>query len=485
MSKLEAPLHHQTLNQLSRLLDTKQISAAELTAHFLDRIEALDPFLNAFRNVDREGALAQARAADTMRSAGSVLSPLHGVPFAAKDLFDVSGMPTTAGCKLLEHRIADSDAAVIARLRASGMILLGKTNTVQFAFGGAGINHHHGTPHNPWHPVPHLPGGSSSGSAVAVAAGLAPMALGTDTGGSVRIPAALCGITGLKTTVGQISRAGVYPLSQTLDSVGPLCRDTEDTQRVYELLRGPDPNDPSTMRNFEPALRSAAGADLAGLRIAIARGLFFDDADPQVTAAIQSAGEALRAGGANVTEIEFELARETLEVNASGAVIAAEAYANNKALVDNNLDELDPVVAARLARGQTIGAADYLQMLDAWSRLRAKAIAQFDEVDILLCPSTAWVARPVAEVDASADAYASANMMMLRNTSIGNVLDLCGLSVPGGLDSNGLPIGVMLYAAPGRERLLFRAGRAFQLQTSWHTQTPPLDWIAAPVKPVG
>ena len=217
----EQPLHWLTIHELSQRIRSGALSPVELTEHVLSRLEAMDDTLHAFKLVPRERALAQAQAAELALRAGQDVGPLHGIPYAAKDLFDVKGLPTTAGSNLLEQNIASADATVIRRLAQAGMILLGKTHTVQFAYGGVGINHHHGTPHNPWHAVPHAPGGSSSGSAVAVAAGMVPMALGSDTGGSVRIPSSLCGTVGLKTTVGQISRAGVFPLSWSLDSVGP------------------------------------------------------------------------------------------------------------------------------------------------------------------------------------------------------------------------------------------------------------------------
>ena len=219
-----APLHWQTIRQLSEQIHSGQLSPVELMEHLLDRVEALDDRLHAFRLVPRERAVAGAQAAELALRAGRDTGPLHGIPYAAKDIIDVQGLPTTAGSPLLEDTIADTDATVVRRLNQAGMVLLGKTYTVQFALGAPGVNHDHGTPHNPWHATHHVPGGSSSGSGVAVGAGLVPAALGTDTGGSVRIPAALCGTVGLKTTVGQVSRHGVFPLSWTLDSVGPLVR---------------------------------------------------------------------------------------------------------------------------------------------------------------------------------------------------------------------------------------------------------------------
>ncbi len=241
------PLHYQTITDFAENIRKGEFTSTQLTENLLDRIDSLDGRLNAFKLLCPEQALEQARGADQELSNGNDLGPLHGIPYAVKDLFDVKGLPTAAGSKLLEKNTAARDAQAIRRLSQAGMILAGKTNTVQFAFSGVGINHDHGTPHNPWSQTHHIPGGSSSGSAVAVAAGLVPMALGTDTGGSVRVPAALCGTVGLKTTVGRISRAGVYPLSWTLDSVGVFSRSVEDAALVYQCLQGADVNDEITL----------------------------------------------------------------------------------------------------------------------------------------------------------------------------------------------------------------------------------------------
>ena len=226
---MTTPIHFRTLHELASGLAAGEFSSVDLVDVFAQRIESMDSTLGAFRLPLLDAARARAAQMDAERAAGNARGPLHGLPYVAKDLFDVAGHPTSAGCPLLEDSHAERDSTVIQRLADAGMVLLGKTNTVQFAYGGAGVNSQHGTPHNPWHSTHHLPGGSSSGSGVAVASGMAPMGLGTDTGGSVRIPASLCGVSGLKTTVGRISRAGVYPLSWSLDSVGPLCRDVADT----------------------------------------------------------------------------------------------------------------------------------------------------------------------------------------------------------------------------------------------------------------
>ena len=471
------PLHFETLSTLSAKLASGAISAVELTEHYLARIEALDPTLNAFRLVCAEQALAAARAAQLAIDSGRRLSPLHGIPFAAKDLFDVAGLPTSAGCRLLETNIKQRDAHAVAQLCQAGMVLVGKTNTVQFAYGGTGINHHHGTPHNPWSATHHVPGGSSSGSGVAVAAGLVPAALGSDTGGSVRIPAALCGTTGLKTTVGRISRAGVYPLSWSLDSVGPLTRDVADAALLYQVMAGPDARDPSTAGSAPVEVLDTIAVGIKGLRVAIAETVFWDDADREVVAATRATVDVFKSLGATVSSVEFPEADLARQLNPRGLVIAAEAYTLNKTLLDDHFAELDPIVSHRMIKGKEILAHEYLATTREWEQLQLRSNARLRDVDILLCPTCMLPARPLSLVDADNDSYARHNLDYLRNTAIGNILNLCGLSVPCGLTRAGLPIGLMLYAKPFDEQTLLRAGYAFQQATDWHQQTPSLDWI--------
>lgn len=470
-----APVHFESLATLSRMVRAGELSPVELTEAFISRIEKYDPSLGAFRLTCPERALEEARAAQTRLSAGGDFGPLMGIPFAVKDLFDVEALPTSAGCRLLEKNIANKDATVVRRLLDAGMVLLGKTNTVQFAYGGAGINHDHGTPKNPWHSTPHLPGGSSSGSGVAVAAGMAPMALGSDTGGSVRIPAAFCGITGLKTTVGQVSRAGVYPLSFSLDSVGPLARSAEDAALVYSATAGPDPEDDSTAAAKTSAVMSSLRTGIKGMRLAFAESVFFDDVDSEVEQACRASGEIFEFLGARVSSERFIAAEKARDLNPRGLIIAAEAYTFNQKLLENSFSELDPVVAHRMIKGKQIPAYEYLSTTLAWKRVRAEALETFRQVDALLCPTTMVPALPVEEVDRSIESYSEANLKCLRNSSIGNVLNLCGLSVPCGFTSKGLPVGLTIYAKPFDEATVLRIGHAFQQSTDWHLRTPQLD----------
>ena len=465
-----------SIRELGRRLRNGETSAEELARHFLGRIEALDPALNAFRLVCAERAIASARAADHQLGAGIDLGPLHGIPYAAKDLYDVAGLPTSAGCRLLEDRIAEADATVVRRLARAGMVLLGKTNTVQFAYGGAGINHHHGTPHNPWHTTHHLPGGSSSGSGVAVGAGLAPMALGSDTGGSVRIPAAFCSTSGLKTTVGRVSRAGVYPLSATLDSVGPLTSGVEDAALVYQAMHGSDPDDETTLAHPAHDVLARLNDGVAGLRIAFAEGLLFEDVDPEVEAAVRAGGEVFEGLGATLDHFDFPQARAAQQLNPRGLVISAEAYAVNQTLVEEHFDDLDPIIAFRLAKGREIPAHEYLAIMRERVRLRAETRAALHDVDALLAPTVPIPPPRLEDADRDRHTYTESNLACLRNTAPGNLLDLCALSVPCGFTAKGLPIGLMIYAKPFDEATLLRVGQAFQKATDWHLRCPNLSF---------
>jgi aspartyl-tRNA(Asn)/glutamyl-tRNA(Gln) amidotransferase subunit A len=446
----------------------------------LDRIAALDVRLHAFIRVMPERALAQAQAAESALKGGAELGPLHGIPYAAKDLFDVRGVPTTAGTRLLADNVAARDCAVVRKLAAAGMVLLGKTYTVQFAYGAVGINHDQGTPHNPWHSVPHAPGGSSSGSAVAVAAGLVPMALGSDTGGSVRAPAALCGIVGLKTTVGRISRAGVFPLCWTLDSVGPITRSVEDAALVYQALQGADAQDASTAGvAWHDALRGLTDG-VKGLRIAFGETLFFDGVDAEVEKAVRDAGDVFRSLGAQLTGLAIPEAAAAWAEEKRPLLIAAEACAVNREFLDKHLDALDPVIGPRMLAGRSLSGPDYFALLRRYAELRERVRWTLRDVDAVIVPTTMAAARPLAAVDVDFETYLDYNTRINRNCSVGNLLDLCAVSLPCGFTSEGLPIGLMIYAKPFAEDMALRVAYAYEQATPWHTRRPDLAWAEAP-----
>ena len=467
-----------SITTLAAKIRAGTLSPVSLTEALLERIAALDGRLHAFIAVTRDRALAEARAAELALRGGQDLGPLHGIPYAAKDLFDIRGVATTAGTRLLAGNVAQEDAAVVRRLAGAGMVVVGKTYTVQFAFGGVGINHDQGTPHNPWHATPHAPGGSSSGSAVAVAAGLVPMALGSDTGGSVRLPAALCGTVGLKTTVGRVSRAGVYPLCWTLDSVGPLTRTVEDAALVYQAIQGVDARDETTIGIAPHDALARLGAGVHGLRLALPETLFFDEVDPEVERAVRATADVFRSLGAHVESIKVPEVAEAMSEQKRALAIAAEACVYNARFLDEHFDELDPVVAHRMIMGRQLSAPDYFGLMRQWAELRRRLAARLADVDALLVPATPMAAGPLVEIDRTRESYALWNGRYLRNTAVGNILNLCGVSLPCGATRGGLPIGLMVYGKPFHEDMALRVARAYEQATDWHQRHPDLAWAA-------
>ncbi len=469
-------LEFATIAELGAELRTGALSALKLTEAVLERIAGMDKRLHAFIAVTRERALAEARAAEGLLRAGHDLGPLQGIPYAAKDLYDVKGVPTTAGTRLLADNVAARDCAAVHRLGAAGMVLAGKTYTVQFAFGAVGINHDQGTPHNPWHATPHAPGGSSSGSGVAVGGGLVPMALGSDTGGSIRVPAALCGTVGLKTTVGRISRSGVYPLSWTLDSVGPLTRSVEDAALVHQALQGPDLADETTLGVTPEDVLPGLKLGVKGLRLAFAETVFFDDVDPEIDRAVREAGRVLRGLGAHVDSLAVPEVAAAMGEQRRAQMIAAEALAVNGRFLDQSFDQLDPVVAHRMKGGRNLSATDYFTVVRQWADLRERVKRTLADVDALLVPATMIPPRPIAAIDASIESYTDANLRYLRNTALGNILALCAVVLPCGATRDGLPLGLMIYAKPFAEAMALRVAWAYEQATDWHRRRPDLAW---------
>ncbi len=463
----------ETIAQLADAFANRRLSPLDYTSQLLARIEALAPALAAFVGLTRERALAEASAAEAAIRRGAATGPLAGVPYAAKDIFDVAGEATLAGTRLLADNIADEDCTVVRKLKQAGMVLLGKTHTVQFAATIVGINHELGTPHNPWQQTPHVPGGSSSGSAVAVAAGLAPMALASDTGGSVRAPAALCGTVGLKTTVGRVSRAGVFPLCHTYDSIGPLTRSVEDAALVYQAMNGPDPGDETTRQVERHHVLGDVKGGVSGLHLIFADGVCFEDTEPAVAAAVRASGEVFRDLGADVdgrTVPEFD------EVHAMPdrfAVMNAEAYAANRQFLEEQAEALDPLVFW-MAKGKDVEESECRAVLGKLADLKVRLLETLRDVDAVLVPTTPIPARPVDQVDADHGAFVA---RYGRITNFGNLLGLCAVSLPCGFTDEGLPIGLMIYAKPFQEQMALRIAQAYEQATDWHRQRPDLTWI--------
>jgi aspartyl-tRNA(Asn)/glutamyl-tRNA(Gln) amidotransferase subunit A len=383
----------------------------------------------------------------------------------------IRGRITTAGSKARPYGVAQETATAAERLLATGMIPLGKTHLVEFAFGGWGRNAPMGAPWNPWDAKVHrVAGGSSSGSAVAVAAGLAPAAIGSDTGGSIRIPAALCGLTGLKPTYGVVSLAGVFPLAASLDSLGPLTHTVEDAALLTAVMAGLDPRDPGTLAapaiDFAGAL--AEEPDVRGMRVtALAAEQFTWPTQGEVLSARAEAMSTLRSLGATVEEARAPFDFEDVMLR-NGRIIAAESYALHRAYIEDESLQIDPWVRKRILGGKALSAADYIDEIAARKRISAAFADWMRGRDALLTPTLPITAVPLDEVD-------EATTPLATFTRAANYLGACALSLPAGFSNDGLPIGVQLIGAPFADATLVRLGRAFQRATDWHRRRPNLD----------
>jgi aspartyl-tRNA(Asn)/glutamyl-tRNA(Gln) amidotransferase subunit A len=449
-------------------------SAEELATACLRRIAIANPTLLAFIDFDQESVLNQARASDLRRRAGHCLGPLDGVPIGLKDLFEIEGVVATNGSATrLEHR-GRVTATAVARLRAAGTVLMGRTHMVEFAYGGWGTNPLLGTPWNPWDPArQRTPGGSSSGSGVAVAAGLVPAALGSDTGGSIRIPAALVGVVGLKPTAGLISLFGVLPLSTTCDSIGPMTRTVADAALITQALAGPDPRDARTGGAPVPDYAGAlAGArSLAGVRIAVLPESDFPVAvHPCVTSAYRDAQRVLRGLGARLTECRFPI--DLVELNAQSTnLIGAEVWSTHRAYIEDPQLPIGEWVRRRVQRGKSVTAAAYIDALAHHRQSCASWQSAMRDFDVFLTPAAPIPACPIDAVDEESP-------IMSAFTRSANHLRACAVSLPAGFSREGMPVGVQLIGKSFDEATLFRIGHAFQAETDWHRRAPGLAAVA-------
>ena len=446
-------------------LASGRLSARELVERCLQRIE--DPAGEGratFIEVYAREARAQADAVDALRASGAPLPPLAGIPVSVKDLFDVAGSITAAGSRVLRSRPpAARDATVVARLRAAGLILIGRTNMTELAYSGLGLNPHYGTPLNPFERTTRrIPGGSSSGAAISVTDGMAAIGIGTDTGGSCRIPAAFTGIVGFKPTAYRVPRDGVAPLSTTLDSVGPLGQSVTDCAVLDAVLSDTAPAGAALGRAAPPPAPFA----LNGLRLLVPRNYVLDDLDTHVAATFERCAAALARAGALLTSAPFpELARLP-EINAKGNFSAAECYAEHRELLESRRAEFDPRVAARIWKGREQTAADYIRLLAARAELLRSARALTASFDAVMMPTVPFIAPALQELEEDA-AYHRANALALRNPAIANFLDRCAISVP--VHRTGeAPVGLMLMGEHGADAKLFAIARSIELLLSPH-----------------
>jgi aspartyl-tRNA(Asn)/glutamyl-tRNA(Gln) amidotransferase subunit A len=453
------------LAEASRAVQKKEVSPVELTRACLERIERLNPKLNAFITVTGDAALEHARTAEAEITRGEWRGPLHGIPLAVKDLIETAGVKTTAASAVLKDNVPTADAEVIRRLKSAGAILLGKLNLHEFAYGGSGIIGHFGPARNPWNTA-HVTGGSSSGSAAAVAACLCYGAIGTDTAGSIRLPAACCGITGLKPTYGLVSMRGVIPLSWSLDHVGPMARTANDVALMLQAIAAYDPQD-IYCQKFPPVYYpSAIEEKTAALRLGVARD-FWNDVDEEIKVAVDAAVAAIGKTAAGVREVE-------LSTNADRTLVRCEPYAYHQKYLPQLENDYDPETLRRIRSGADVTAVQYVQAYRDLLQQRRQILDLFQDVDLLLTPTTPTLTPSFAELQAAPDQLRGKELVMLRNTRPFNVYGLPSISLNCGFSRSGLPIGLQITGAPGIEGAVLAVAHTYQQQSAWHRNIPKI-----------
>ncbi len=442
-----------SLTELKQQLDDGEITAVAIAAHFLERINRFDPQLASFVSVFEQRALDAAEGQDNLLAAGVNLGPLQGLPIGIKDLLHWQGTPCSAGSNLLKGVISDETAEVVKRLHAGGMNIVGKTQLVEFAFGGWGTNPRFTAPWNPWDKKCHrIPGGSSSGSAVAVAAGLVPASLGTDTGGSVRIPAALNGLVGLKPTQRRVSNQGCIPLSVNLDSIGPLTRTVKDAALLFELMSGVTLAKPQVGRMRVAILQG----DMEGVAV-----------EPEILQVFEKTQYDLRQCGIEVVAIKAPFSLPELS-RLSGEIITADAYAYHCQDLQAHPESYDPVIFGKLMQGQSTRSQAYLCAMETRRQYQQAFATMMLDVDAILTPTLSMTAIPLSDVDEQKAALAT----FTRGV---NYLDGCAISLPVALSSAGLPIGMQLIAAAEGESTLLALAEALERQGDWQTVPPGFE----------
>jgi aspartyl-tRNA(Asn)/glutamyl-tRNA(Gln) amidotransferase subunit A len=444
------------------LLKTRHISSVELTNDCLARIEKLNPALNAFITITADSALAEANVADAEIRRGRWRGPLHGIPLGLKDLIDTAEVLTTAASAVFKDRVPKQDADVASRLKAAGAVLIGKQNLHEFAYGGSSMVSYYGDVHNPWN-VAHISGGSSGGSTAAIAAGLCHGAIGTDTAGSIREPAALCGVVGLKPTYGRVSVRGVIPLSPSLDHVGPIARTVTDAAIMLRAIVDGDQYDgPDDIRFSAPGIKP--------LRIGVPRKLFFEGLDPEVESAAEEALSVLQSLGHENRELEVTVPQDrTLQ--------SGEAYAYHAEFVTRSPELYQPETLRRIRSGKNISRADILRCREELQQTRRNMKNVFKTIDVLVTPTTPIPAPLIADLKKDPDSLRPTEILLLRNTRPANVWGLPSISLPCGFTNAGLPIGLQIIGAHWAEATVLQLAYEYEHATTWHKREPPLSGI--------
>ncbi len=473
MARTAHELASLTLAEAASLVKSGDVSPVELVNASLERIEAVNDDLAAFISVFSKEARQVAKAAEMMALAGHDLGPLHGIPVALKDNIAVRGLRTTAGSKVLADWLPDHDATVAIRLRQAGAILVGKTNMHEFAWGGTSDNPHYGTVRNPWN-TERFPAGSSGGSGASVAARACYGAIGTDTGGSIRLPSAINGIVGIRPTYGRVSNHGIIPLAWSMDTAGPMTRTVEDCALMFGTLAGHDPKDPTSARIPVPDYGADLRLGVAGLRIGVVPGYFFHHLQPPVLTAVTQAIDTLVAQGAQVTEVDIRHIHGN--ISAQLTIESAEPSTYHQRWLRERPDDYGEDVRGLLEIGEMLLATHYLQAQRYRSLLRSEFMNAFRRVDVFICPTLPFTATRIGEMKVVIENGVEEDMLsaIMQFTGVPSLTGLPALNVPCGFDPDGMPIGMQIIGRPFDEATLFRAGAAFQEATDFHRRQPDL-----------
>jgi aspartyl-tRNA(Asn)/glutamyl-tRNA(Gln) amidotransferase subunit A len=459
-----------SVSQLGSRIESGDVSPVDVAEAFICRIDALEPQLNAFITRADEHALRAAREAEKEILRGDYKGPFHGIPVGLKDLFWTKGVRTTSGSVIDGDFVPTEDSAVASRMKAAGAYFIGKLHMTEFAFDGTSLNRHYGPARNPWD-LARMAGGSSSGPGVAVSSGQVPIAMGTDTGGSVRVPAALCGITGLKPTFGLISRYGVTPLSWSMDHVGPMTRTVRDAALALNMLAGYDPRDPDSVEMQPKNYLEGLDRGIQKIRIGVPRDFVWDVMDFEVEKAFRVAMVQMESLGSHTREVSTT---DLGLINSAGSVVqTSEAGIIHRSRVLNQGQYFDPVIRRRVESGLFIPAEAYLHAQQVRAKLKGLLLETLDEVDILATPTTA-IAAP--EIDQERAVIQGQDVpireALLRITRVFSTVGLPAISVPCGFTEGGLPVGLQLVGKPFSESLLLRTAQAYQESTDWHLRRP-------------
>jgi aspartyl-tRNA(Asn)/glutamyl-tRNA(Gln) amidotransferase subunit A len=459
-----------TIAEAAAQLQARKLSPVDLAAAYLSRIERLNPAINAYVTVTAERALADARAAEKEFAAGAYRGALHGIPIGLKDLVDTAGIRTTGGAKIFADRVPAEDATIAKRLRAAGTVLLGKTNTHELAFGATTNNPHYGPTRNPWD-TDRVPGGSSGGSGAAIAARIAGGAIGTDTGGSIRIPAAVCGCVGLKPTYGRVSKKGILPMSWLVDHPGPIVRTVEDAAIMLQAIAGYDPSDFATVPMPVPDYRAALGGGVRGLRVGVPPA-FFTFLDPEVKAAVEAAVAWFGREGAEMVELDLPVDREKFGV--AFAVVIAESREAVAAEWDARPQDFGADLQAIYSRPLPDGI-EFARSLRTLYEIGEAYRVAMEAVDVVLVPTVPIPAPPIGLETMSLGGVEIGTTNLLASlTGWFNVARVPTMSLPCGFSSGGLPLGMSLAAKPFDEAAVLRAGHAYEQAHDWHNRRAPL-----------